>query len=299
MSNFILTFSFLLIGFLLKHSKQFPEQTAQVLNLFVIYVSLPALILLNIPQLEFTDDLAVVVVIPWLILVISVLLVLFFSKLFNWDRQTLAVLLLLVPLGNTSFLGIPMVQAYYGKQAVAYALIYDQFGSFFALALYGSIILALYNEESKGFSLKVVIHKILIFPPFIALLTAILYSFFETSLMLTKVITPLAETLVPVVMVAVGYQLQLSIDRKHISAFIVGLSLKMIAAPFIVALLLYGFEIKRVIYQVTIFESAMPPMISVGALAIMSGFNAKLTAAMLAYGILFAFISLPILHMLI
>ena len=56
MENFILTIAFLLIGMGLRRLPRFPKETAQVLNLFVIHISLPALILLKVPQLTFSRD---------------------------------------------------------------------------------------------------------------------------------------------------------------------------------------------------------------------------------------------------
>ena len=92
------------MGFVLKSTKKFPENTAQVLNLFVIYVSLPALVLVNVPKLEFSSNLLVTAITPWVMLFVSVVIVLFFAKLFKWDRETIGALLLIAPLGNTSFL---------------------------------------------------------------------------------------------------------------------------------------------------------------------------------------------------
>ncbi len=294
--NFILTFALLLLGFLLKRSKAFPENSAVVLNSFVIYVSLPALVLLTVPKLDFSDNIALLMFMPWLIVLLSVLLLMLLHKFFHWDKQTFAVLLLLVPLGNTSFFGIPMVQAYFGEQAVAYAVIYDQFGSFFALALYGSLILAIFDKNSKPFSLASVAHKIVTFPPFIALVVALLLSPFHLPEDYFTLLAPIAHTLVPVVMVAVGFQLHLRIDKKYLTPFMIGLSIKMLVAPLFVVLLFSLFTIKGLIPQVIVFEAAMPPMISAGALAIMADFHPRLTSAMLAYGILLAFITLPLVR---
>lgn len=102
----------LIAGITFRRFNVFPENSSQVLNQFVIYVSLPALILITIPKLQLSQNFAMVALTPWLALLLSVLLVLLLSHFFNWDRQTKGVLLLLVPLGNTSFLGIPMVKAF-------------------------------------------------------------------------------------------------------------------------------------------------------------------------------------------
>ena len=145
MENFLITITFLLIGMALKRLPDFPDETGNILNLFVIYISLPALVLLKIPELVFSRDLLVPALMPWGMLLFSFVLIQILSRLLKWERATTGCLLLLIPLGNTSFLGIPMVKAFFGDNAIPYALLYDQLGSFLALATYGSLILAFYG----------------------------------------------------------------------------------------------------------------------------------------------------------
>ena len=295
MENFILTISLLAIGMLLKRVQIFPENTSQTLNLFVIYVSLPALVLMKVPELKFSQEVLVVAIVPWILLVFSAGLIIIAAKVFNWSRDILAALLLIVPLGNTSFLGIPMVQSFFGEQAVPYALIYDQLGSFLALAIYGSLILALFSQEQNKVTIKSVLMKIIIFPPFISLVIALMLSYTSLPQAYFNFLSPMAATLVPVVMIAVGFQLNLKLEAGQLQPFIVGLSVKMLIAPALIFLLFLLFDLDGMIYRVTIFEAAMPPMISAGALAIMVNLAPKLTAAMIAYGIVFSFVTLPIL----
>lgn len=164
MENFIVTITFLLIGMLIKRLPNFPDDTGTALNLFVIYISLPALVLLKIPELTFSRELLVPAIMPWIMLLLSSALVLLLSKTLRWGRPTTGCLLLIIPLGNTSFLGIPMVQAFFGEGAVPYALVYDQLGTFLGLATYGSLILALYGTEESKPSIQSTIKKLLPFP---------------------------------------------------------------------------------------------------------------------------------------
>ena len=53
MVNFVLIALFVLLGMLFRRIEAFPRDTAQVLNMFALYVSLPAVILLKVPQLLF------------------------------------------------------------------------------------------------------------------------------------------------------------------------------------------------------------------------------------------------------
>lgn len=294
MENFIIILCLIVMGFVLKRTKKFPDNTAHVLNLYVIYVSLPALVLVNVPHLVFSSSLIVTAVTPWVMLLISVLIILLFAKIFQWDKETLGALLLIAPLGNTSFLGIPLVEAFYGSDAVGYAVMYDQFGSFFALSIYGSIVLAMFAKDSKPVTFSSVRNKILTFPPFISLVLALLLYNFSIPQLYFDVLSPIAKTLIPVVMIAVGFQLELRVEFSKIRSFIVGLSVKMIVAPLVAFLIFLSLGLEGEIYKVTVFEAAMPPMISAGALAIMANLSPRLTSAMVAYGILLSFITLPI-----
>lgn len=294
MEKFLFILILLFIGFMLKGVKTMPAQSAKMLNLFAIYVSLPALVLLKAPELTFSIEWLVLAIVPWVLLIISAGLILFAAKYFRWSREITGALLLVVPLGNTSFLGIPMVQVFYGEAAVPFALMYDQLGSFLALSIYGSIVLAIYAQNSKKITTKSVLVKIIVFPPFISLIIALVLNKFQLPEMYFNLLSPLAATLVPAVMIAVGLQLNLKVEADKIKPFVVGLSIKMLVAP---ALTLIGFlllGLKGEIYSVAVFEAAMPPMISAGALAIIANFSPRFTAAMLAYGILLAFVTLPI-----
>ncbi len=296
MENFVITITFLLIGMALRRIPAFSDETGNVLNLFVIYISLPALVLLKIPELVFSSDLLVPALMPWGMLLLSCLLILILSRLLKWDRATTGCLLLLIPLGNTSFLGIPMVKAFFGDEAVPYALLYDQLGSFLALATYGSLILALYGTGGSKPTIVSVVKKVVSFPPFITLILALILRNAHYPPIAVNLLNTLASTLVPLVMIAVGYQLTLRLSRKVTTQLCVGLSIKLVAAPVAALFLCKLFGLEGEAVQVSIFEAGMPPMVSAGALAILANLSPALTAALVGIGILLSFVTLPILY---
>lgn len=299
MENFILTISFLLIGLLLQRLPQLPKDAAQTLNLFVIYVSLPALVLLKVPQLEFSRQLLVPALLPWGMLAVSALAVLLLARALAWSREITGALLLLVPLGNTSFLGIPMVNAFFGEAGIPFALIYDQFGSFLALATYGSLVVAIYGSQGEKPTLQTVGKKIVTFPPFLALLLALALSSWSPPEPFTALLESLAATLVPVVMIAVGLQLTLRLNREVLAPMGLGLAIKLCLAPLLALLAVKSMGLEGLAVQVAVFEAGMPPMVSAGALAVVAGLSPKLTAAMVGLGILLSFVTLPLLFQLI
>lgn len=299
MENFVIITSFLVIGIALQYIPDFSQETGSVLNLFVIYISLPALILLKIPELIFSRELLVTAIMPWSMLLFSAGLILILARILSWERATTGCLLLLIPLGNTSFLGLPMVKAFFGEQAIPYALLYDQLGTFLAFATYGSLVLAIYGTKGKKPTIKSVIKKIILLPPFIALLLAFILKPFPYPPTAIKLLDILASTLVPVVMVAVGFQLKLRLSKKVRSQLFIGLAIKLIATPLAALFLCKIAGLNGEAVRVSIFESGMPPMVSAGALAILADLAPPLAAALVGLGIVLSFATLPLLFQML
>jgi len=285
---------FLGAGLLLKRLPIFPADTDRSLNLYVIYIALPALIFLQVPALKFSSQMLVTVIMPWATVLVSGLLTLLLCRLMRWSREITGALLLVVPLGNTSFLGIPMVEQFFGAHAVSYAILYDQFGSFLALSSYGTLILAIYGKGDQSSPIQILI-KIITFPPFIALLAALFLPMDSLLQTLKPMLTMAAGSLVPVVLVAIGFQMRLLLPTSELAPFALGLLIRLLITPglFILACKFLGLGGEAV--QVSLFETAMPPMVTAGALASIAGLKPGLTSAMVGFGILFSFLTLPLI----
>jgi malate permease and related proteins len=295
MENFVLILLLLFSGVALRRLGVFHESAALSFNQYVIYLSLPALILIQVPKLTFSTNLLTPIIMPWFIMGFSVVAVLLLSKIFTWSSSITGGLLMVVPLGNTSFLGIPMIDALFGADFIPYGVLYDQLGTFPGLTIYGAVILAIYSGDGEV-STKAIIHKIITFPPFISLLIAIIMMYQEWVLpsMATSILERLADTLVPVVMVAVGLQLKFHLEKKYIKPLLAGLSLKLFFAPLLALLVCSWLGLDSDPARIAIFEAAMPSMITAGALAIAAGLAPDLMAAMVGMGLLTSYITLPL-----
>jgi predicted permease len=296
MDNFIITTVYLVIGIVLKRTHRFPRDTGNVLSLFAIFVSLPALVLLKIPALKFSADLFTPMLMPWVMLLLSAVAILALATLFKWERQITGCLLLLIPLGNTSFLGIPMVRAFFGEQAIPYAVLYDQLGSFLALATYGSVVIALYGSDTSRTTLGNILKRVMTFPPFMALILAFALKPVTYPGVITSLLNTLGATLVPVAMIAEGFQLSFSMKRAMALPLVSGLTLKLVVAPAIALGLCRAMGLHGDVVNVSIFEAGMPPMVAASALAILAGLSPALAAALVGSGILLSFVTLPILY---
>ena len=299
MENFYLILIYLIIGALLRRLPAMPDNAATVLNIYVLYVALPALILKSLPGITLSSNLLIPAITPWLLLITMVGVILALGRVLNWRREEVGALLVIVPLGNTAFLGFPMIDALFGAEAMPYALVYDQLGSFIALATYATIVAAFYSPTMNAPTRRAVLLKILTFPSFVALIVALSIRNLSLPPLANTLIDTLAGTLVPVVMIAVGYQLSFRFTRREISPLVGGLTLKLAAMPLLtwIGWTLAGQQGMAV--NISVFQAAMPSMISAGAVAIMAGLAPRLVSGVVGLGILISLCTLPLLAWLL
>jgi len=295
MENFILIGVFVGLGMLFRRVEAFPEQTPQVLNMFALYVALPAVILLKAPHIRFTTEMVIPAVVPWAMLLLSAALVLVVGRYLRWSRETIAVLLLVVPLGNTSFMGVPMVNAFFGDTGIPFLIIYDQIGTMIIFAVFGSMILAMHSCEGK-MNLTDVARRALFFPPTLALLAGLLLRHTPYPPAVTKGLEALAGMLTPLVMTAVGFQLRLRLSPTVLRPLGFGLAGKLVAAPLVALLACRLLGLDSLGANVAVFEAGMPPMVTAGALAMAAGLLPELAAALVSLGMALAFFTLPLLY---
>lgn len=297
MENFVEIAVFVGLGALFRRIEAFPEQTAQTLNMFALYVALPAVILLKIPHISFSGDMIIPAVVPWAMLILSAGLVLLVGRFLLWPRESIGVLLLIVPIGNTAFMGVPMVNTFYGEAGIPYLIIYDQIGTMLIFAIYGSVILAMYGCEGEV-RISEVVKRAILFPPTLALLLGLLMRFWPYPEPLVKGLETLAGMLIPLVMTAIGFQLKLKLSPAVLPPLGFGLAVKLAIAPLVALIGCHLLGFKGLAADIAIFEAGMPPMVTAGALAIAAGLLPELAAALVSLGMALAFLSLPVLYWL-
>lgn len=304
MSGFAIVLGFLFIGMLLQKAPRLPAETAPWLIRYVLYITLPAMVLLYLPQLTIDATVLVPLITPWLMLALTMLCVVGLARWYGWSRKTLGALLIVLPLGNTSFLGFPIIESFYGGEGLAYAVLYDQFGSFIALSVIATTLAAVFGQNRQNQNtppnILSVTKKIIRFPPFLALIAAVIILFTDATYpgWLSQVFSLLAMTLVPAVMVAVGLQLKLRVPADDLTPLVVSLSLKLVVLPLILFGLFWITGLNGLAVQVSLLEAAMPPMITAGAIAIAAGLQPRLVSAIIGYGVLCSAVTLPVWYLL-
>ena len=277
----------MLLGVFFQHIPQFPKDASKGLNAFLIYVSIPAITLRYLPALEVSWELLFPVAMPWIVFGWSLVLFVVLGKWRGWSRQTVGCLVLVAGLGNTSFVGFPLIEAFFGKEGLQIAVLCDQPGSFLVLSTLG--ILAMSYFLTGSWSLSVIGSEILRFPPFLAFLVALvlLLSGFSLGEWLTRPLEMLGATLTPIAMVSIGLQLKNPFRGKaDWEALSWGLFSKLLLAPALISVLyLFVFNLRGMPVNVSILEAAMGPMVTPSIIAMEKNLNPPLASLLIAVGI--------------
>lgn len=293
MDHILLIFICLLMGLGMQRLTAFPKNGHLALNQFVILVALPALALYYIPKIEISSKLLYPLAIAWVGFGLSFLFFYTLGKRLGWPNRLIGCLIITAGLGNTSFVGFPIVEALYGKKGQQIAIMVDQPGTFVVMATLGLITATIFSKGDVN--PKQIASKILFFPPFIAFVIACLMNAFKYDFIkhFQSVFLNLGNTVTPVALISVGLQLKVDKESQHWKFLRLGLLFKLIITPAIF-FLIYRIVLggKGLSVDVSILESAMAPMITGAILASNYGLKPKLSSMMVGIGIPLSFATL-------
>lgn len=300
MSNLILLFVCLIIGIVLKKSKIIPDNFHTSLNAFVINISLSAFSLYYISKIELNSSVIYPVLVVWIGIFAAILFFAGLGKIFGWKTSLIGALIMCAGFGNTSFVGIPLIQAMYGEEGLKTVMLVDQPG-FVALSTVG-ILVANFYSGSKDSLLKH-LSKILKFPPFIAFVIALLLNIFSIEIPkdFDEVLMKLGATTVPLALVSVGSQMQWKkIEKKEGFHLFIGLLFKLVLLPLIILVIYkYIFHQSGDVIDICILEAAMAPMITAAIIASAHDLEPKFCNLMVAVGIPLSILTVGIWHLLL
>jgi predicted permease len=277
----------LFCGLALQFIPAFPKETvARIGKNYLIYLALPALALLHIPPLQLKWDLLLAPSSAWFTFLLSWAFFAFLGSKLGWDKRTTGCLILVSGLGNTSFLGFPILELLYGKEALGTAFLVDQGGSFLLVSTLGVYIGSRYGNGDSA--VLQVLKKMILFPPFLLLLGTLVMSYFRVALpsMFLPWLQGIGTSMAPIAMAVIG--LTLSLDRKWTQNNYLwyGLGYRLLLAPACVWLI-FGLFLPSdsLTLKVLVLESGMAPMISGALLAMEFGLQPRLATLLAGLGI--------------
>lgn len=298
MTELLLLITCIVLGMAARRWARIPVGVTQGLNWWVIHIALPALVLALIPRLTFEPRLWFLVASQWVVFLGAVLVFRLIGRALGWSAQRIGGLTLVCGLGNTAFMGYPMLEALRGHDGMALGAVADQLGCFIILSVGGVIVATVY----AGGQLKPrqIARQVLLFPAFIALLVGVAASLAGGwPAPVDALLHKLGGTLTPLALFSVGARLSLSLPRKFWLPVGLGLSWKLAAAPALVLMLGLWSGLAGLVLTISVLQAAMAPMVSAAILADQYQLEPELANSVLGLGILLSLLSVPLWNALL
>ncbi len=296
MAKFLLLVVCLTAGVALRRTRFFDAKSALVLNNLLIYFFIPVLSLYHVPKIEFAIEQAWLSVTPFMVFFASFAFFKVMGRLRNYDRSTEGALIMCSGIGSISFVGFPIFELLYGPEGLAYGLILSLAGTFMVFNTVGISTGFYYANEGRqtiGFFLR----KMFRFPPFVAfalasLLNVVGYSY---PLWMDGLLQSLAAPFSVLALLAIGMQIEFSLDRSFLNKLLLGQLFKLLLAPlFIYLFLWYVVGVDDLVGRICVLGAAIGSMNAISIVAAQLGLNPKLAMLMPAIGIP---ISIPLLFL--
>lgn len=286
MTNFIFIGVCIIAGMLFRWSKILPADAHKGINAFIIYLALPAVSFKYLPHIAWSPQLLLPALSPVIVWIGGWIYVTLTTAKSSLSKSSVGGLKLSAGLSNTSFVGFPLIMAYFNEKAIGIAIICDQV-TFTLLATIG-VVVAVMASQKQQLSAGLIIKRVLRFPPFLGCVAALTIPHFINITVLDPFFDKLAATVAPLALFSIGLQLQFKGWREEMKWLTSTLIYKLLLAPALVMLVVILFRLKGIIPQISVFEAAMPTLLTSGVVAEEYGLNPKLSNLIIGVGIVLA-----------
>lgn len=281
------------LGAVARRLPSIPRETPAVLNTWVLSVSLPALVLKTVHGVALEATFFVAAAVLWALFGLAALAAIVAVKR-GWASKELAgALALSTGLGNTAFIGVPLLEALGGPAAVAPAAMMDQLGSFLVFA-FGAVPFAMaFGGESTRPA--VVLRRLVTFPPVHRPAVGLRAAPGGLPGVGRGGAHPLRRHADAAGAGGGRLAFDLSSLRGNGRSLALGLSWKLVGAPAVMlGVLLVAGGPFSLTDRVAVGQAAMAPMVTAAVLAAQYRLAAPVSAAMSALGALLSFATVPL-----
>ena len=285
MINFVLILLCIASAMLLKSAKAIHPDAHKGINTWIIYLALPAVSLKYIPKIQWSTEMLFPILSTVLIMIGSKILMSLYSKKKGYSERSRSTMELASGYSNTSFIGFPLIAAFYGEEMLSIAIICDQ-TMFFLLSTFG-IVTALKGGSNSGkIETKYILNRLFTFPPFLGCLGALIFSPLLDFTFAEPLFDKLAATVSPLALFSVGLQLKFNGWKKLLPQISFSMLYKLLIAPLLVFIAALLLGIKGDVAKISVFEAAMPTLISSSIIAEQFRLNTKLTNLIIGISII-------------
>lgn len=299
LSTFLISLPIFLIifaGWLMRRFGVANDEWTRVLNLFVYYIALPALIITSFWKIDFSSVESWNFIFASLGTIILFSLVVFFILYFlKISANKKATIFLASTVGNTIYMGFPLIELGFGKDSVDAGALVGVIYLIIPLLISIFIIRYWHDKEHKILSN---LYKFLKNPLVISVFIGIILSFIKIEFVLIEGIKTgllmLGATASPVALFVLGVFIYGRFLKKDINQVLLVSLFKMIVAPLVVFVgVFYIFNTNQP--EILILLSSMPVAITAFVIAEKFNLDKAFIGNAIIISTIFSFIMAPVI----
>jgi len=298
MVNFVLIALCIISGMIFKATKSIHPDAHKGINTWVLYIALPAVSFKYLPKVQWSTEMLFPIGATLMIIVGSWFFMFFYSRMKGYSARSRSTMEIASGYSNTSFVGFPLIAAFFGEQYLSIAIICDQ-TMFFGLSTLGMITALRGGSKTGNVSAKFILKRLFTFPPFLGCIGALIISQFINLDFAEPLFDKLAATVGPLALFSVGLQLKFNGWKKLLPQISMSMIYKLVFAPFFVLVLALLIGIKGDVAKITIFEAAMPTLVTSSIIAEQFRLNTKLTNLIIGISIIVGFFTTALWYVII
>lgn len=288
---FLIIFS----GALFSRTKIDVQQWIEVFNRYALWIGFPALVIFSLMKLDISEkSYTSFILFNSAFILVSMGLVFPVCRIFKLPIQTKRTLFLILPFGNVSYLGIPLLQNAYGDGILPEAAIISAVYVFWLLTL-AVLLIEIYGEEKIKFrklGLSLVKNPLLL-----SVFAGLFLVVFGIRLpgFVNKTIELFANSVTAVVLFSLGIFVGLQKIGKWNEWLAVGILtlVTMVALPYIFYRILLNFPIDPESLKATIIDAVVPLGVTPYVLSVQYKLDTVLLTRVVILGTLLSVVIIP------
>lgn len=280
----------ILSGMLLKSTRSIHPDAHKGINTWIIYVGFPAVSFKYLPQVVWSNEMILPAVSSIVVTLGSLIFVKAYCLYKGYSKRTQGSLEITTGFSNTSFIGFPLIIAYYGEQYIKVGIISDQM-NFLLLSVVGIISAVKGGNDGASIPAKFIFKRLITFPPFIGSMMALILSQLIDLSPAEPLFDKLASTVAPMALFSIGLQLKFNGWRKEISQISAALLYKLMLAPALVLIIALIFRQYGYSAKVSVLQAAMPTLVTSSMIAEQFKLNTCITNLIIGIGIIMGFVT--------
>lgn len=284
----------IIIGWIL--AQFIPKKFSTYLGKFLFWIGVTISIIAFLRRSDLSGNIWIAPVIAWIAILLGLILAWLYIKInqakFQTKNTTKGSFLLSSLVGNTGYMGYPIVLGLVGEKYFAWALFYDMLGTVFGAYGLGVFIAAKFSKETPDN--RSLILAVIKNPALLSFGIGVLFHDYPLPNILESSLQTLAWIILTMTLVLMGMRLSEIKTWKNINSAVIALIIKMIIVPLIIGLILLGLGWHGAPHLVLVLQMGMPPAFATLVIAEAYDLDCDLTVTSLALGALFLLFTLPL-----